>query len=599
MAVDEDEVRSAAAELLDAGAHEPLDAMRHSASHVMAAAVLELFPEAKLGIGPAIRDGFYYDFDLPRPLTPADLEAIEERMRAQVAADHPFERYEQDRPTALAELEAAGQPYKVEIVRDLSAEDGQVISFYRHGAFTDLCRGPHVASTRKLGPFKLLNTAGAYWRGDETRPMLQRIYGTVWDTQADLDQHLWRLDEARKRDHRKLGRDLDLFSFHPESPAAPFWHPKGMALWRALEEWSWEVRRSGGFDEVRTPAVVRKELWETSGHWELYQDNMFVLDDSDHPSGLKPMNCPESMLIYKTQLRSYRDLPMRLADYSWLFRRERTGALAGMFRVRQLTQDDSHVLCRDDQVIDEVNLALTLVRRQYAPFGFEPRFKLATRPPKKLGTDEFWDAAEGKLAEALKSGEVPYEIDAGGGAFYAPKIDVFLDDALGREWQMATIQLDYQLPQRFDLEYRTADGGFERPAVLHYAIYGSFERWIGVITEHFAGAFPAWLAPVQAVVIPIADRHVAYAEEVRIALEAAGIRAGVDDRAERMQAKVRDAQQQQVPVMLVVGDRDAEARAVSPRLRTGEERQGVPLAEFVADLSSRIAARELWPIAAP
>jgi len=599
MAVDEDEVRSAAAELLDAGAHDPLDAMRHSASHVMAAAVLELFPKARLGIGPAIRDGFYYDFDLPRPLTPIDLEAIEERMKAQVAADHAFERYEQDRPTALAELEAAGQPYKVEIVRDLSAEDGQVISFYRHGAFTDLCRGPHVASTRKLGPFKLLNTAGAYWRGDETRPMLQRIYGTVWDTQADLDQHLWRLDEARKRDHRKLGRDLDLFSFHPESPAAPFWHPKGMALWRALEEWSWEVRRSGGFDEVRTPAVVRKELWETSGHWELYQDNMFVLDDSDHPSGLKPMNCPESMLIYKTQLRSYRDLPMRLADYSWLFRRERTGALAGMFRVRQLTQDDSHVLCRDDQVIDEVNLALTLVRRQYAPFGFEPRFKLATRPPKKLGTDEFWDAAEGKLAEALKSGEVPYEIDAGGGAFYAPKIDVFLDDALGREWQMATIQLDYQLPQRFDLEYRTADGGFERPAVLHYAIYGSFERWIGVITEHFAGAFPAWLAPVQAVVIPIADRHVAYAEEVRTALEAAGIRAGVDDRAERMQAKVRDAQQQQVPVMLVVGDRDAEARAVSPRLRTGEERQGVPLAEFVADLSSRIAARELWPIAAP
>lgn len=597
MALDGDEVRSAAAELLDAGAHEPLDAMRHSASHVMAAAVVELFPEARLGIGPAIRDGFYYDFDLPRPLTPTDLEAIEERMAAQVKADLPFERYEQDRATALTELEAASQPYKVEIIRDLSAEDGKVISFYRHGAFTDLCRGPHVASTGKIGPFKLLNTAGAYWRGDETRPMLQRIYGTVWETQADLDQHLWRLEEARKRDHRKLGRDLDLFSFHPESPAAPFWHPKGMALWRALEEWSWEVRRDGGFDEVRTPAVVRKELWETSGHWELYQDNMFVLDDSDHQSALKPMNCPESMLIYKTQLRSYRDLPMRLADYSWLFRRERTGALAGMFRVRQLTQDDAHVLCRDDQVIDEVNLALTLVRRQYAPFGFEPRFKLATRPPKKLGTDEFWDAAEGKLTDALKAADTPYEIDEGGGAFYAPKIDVFLDDALGREWQMATIQLDYQLPQRFDLEYRTADGGFERPAVIHYAIYGSFERWIGVITEHFAGAFPAWLAPVQVVVIPIADRHVAYAEEVRAALDTAKIRAEVDDRAERMQAKVRDAQQQQVPVMLVVGDRDQEARAVSPRLRTGEERQGVPLDEFVADLAGRLQRRELWPMA--
>jgi threonyl-tRNA synthetase len=597
VALDGDEVRSAAAELLDAGAHDPLDAMRHSASHVMAAAVLELFPEARLGIGPAIRDGFYYDFDLPRPLTPADLESIEERMAAQIKADLPFERYEQDRATALAELEAATQPYKVEIIRDLSAEDGQVISFYRHGSFTDLCRGPHVASTGKIGPFKLLNTAGAYWRGDETRPMLQRIYGTVWESQADLDQHLWRLEEARKRDHRKLGRDLDLFSFHPESPAAPFWHPKGMALWRALEEWSWEVRRDGGFDEVRTPAVVRKELWETSGHWELYQDNMFVLDDSDHQSGLKPMNCPESMLIYKTQLRSYRDLPMRLADYSWLFRRERTGALAGMFRVRQLTQDDAHVLCRDDQVIDEVNLALTLVRRQYAPFGFEPRFKLATRPLKKLGTDEFWDAAEGKLTEALKAADTPYEVDPGGGAFYAPKIDVFLDDALGREWQMATIQLDYQLPQRFDLEYRTAEGGFERPAVIHYAIYGSFERWIGVITEHFAGAFPVWLAPVQAVVIPIADRHVAYAEEVREALSAARIRVEVDDRAERMQAKVRDAQNQQVPVMLVVGDRDQEARAVSPRLRTGDERQGVPLDEFVTDLAGRVQRRELWPMA--
>jgi len=595
VALDGDEVRSAASELLDAGAHAPLDAMRHSAAHVMAAAVLEVFPGAKLGIGPAIRDGFYYDFDLPRPLTPADLETIEERMRAQVAADHPFERFEEDRSAATARLEAAGQPYKVEIIRDLSDADGAVISFYQHGPFMDLCRGPHVASTGKLGPFKLLSTAGAYWRGDETRPMLQRIYGTVWETQADLDQHLWRLEEAKKRDHRKLGRDLDLFSFHPESPAAPFWHPKGMALWRELEKWSWQVRQDGGFDEVRTPAVVRKELWETSGHWALYQDNMFTLDDSDHLSGLKPMNCPESMLIYKTQLRSYRDLPMRLADYSWLFRRERTGALAGMFRVRQLTQDDSHVLCRDDQVIDEVNLALTLIRRQYEPFGFEPRFKLATRPEKKLGTDEFWDMAEGKLKDALKAAGTPYELDPGGGAFYAPKIDVFLDDALGREWQMATVQADYQLPQRFDLEYRTAEGGFERPVVIHYAIYGSFERWIGVITEHFAGAFPAWLAPVQAVVIPIADRHVEYANEVRAALAGAGLRATVDDRSERMQAKVRDAQGQQVPVMLVVGDRDAEARAVSPRLRTGEQSQGVPLDEFVTDLAGRVQRRELWP----
>jgi threonyl-tRNA synthetase len=324
---------------------------------------------------------------------------------------------------------------------------------------------------------------------------------------------------------------------------------------------------------------------------------MFVLEDGEHTSGLKPMNCPESMLIFKTQLRSYRDLPMRLADYSWLFRNERTGALAGMFRVRQLTQDDSHVICRDDQVIDEVNLALSLVRRQYEPFGFAPHFKLATKPEKRLGTDEFWEMAEGKLAEALKGAGIAYAIDAGGGAFYAPKIDVFIHDAIGREWQMATIQLDYQLPQRFELEYRTADGGTIRPAVIHYAIYGSFERFIGTITEHYAGAFPAWLAPLQVMVVPIADRHVAYAGEVRDALVAVGIRAEVDDRAERMQAKLRDAQEQKIPVMLVLGDRDQEARAVSPRLRTGESAQGVPLAQFVAELRGRIESRELWPYA--
>ena len=595
MAIDEGEVRSAAEELLDASAHDHLDTMRHSTAHVMASAVLELFPEAKLGIGPAIHDGFYYDFDLPRALTPADLPAIEERMRAQVTANLPFERSEIGRDEAIAQEQAAGQDYKAEIIGELPP--GEVISFYRHGSFNDLCRGPHLASTGGIGPFKLLSSAAAYWRGDEKRPMLQRIYGTVWEAQEDLDQYLWRLEEAKKRDHRKLGRDLDLFSFHPESPAAPFWHPRGMALWRALEAWSLEVRREGGFVEVRTPALVRKELWETSGHWALYQDNMFVFGDADQQSGLKPMNCPESMLIFKTALRSYRDLPMRLADYSWLFRNELTGALAGMFRVRQLTQDDSHVICREDQVVDEVNLALRLVRRQFEPFGFQPRFKLATRPAKKLGTDEFWDMAEGQLAGALESGEIEYTIDPGGGAFYAPKIDVFIDDALGREWQMATIQIDYQLPQRFEMEYRAADGGTARPVVVHYAIYGSFERFIGVITEHFAGAFPAWLAPVQVMVIPIADRHVEYAQKVQSALREAGLRAEVDDRSERMQAKLRDAQEQKVPVMLVLGDRDQEAGAVSPRLRTGESTQGIGMATFIADLTGRVERRELWPYA--
>jgi threonyl-tRNA synthetase len=596
MTIDADEIAADAAAALSSGTEDHLAAMRHSAAHMMAAAVMELFPDARLGVGPAIKDGFYYDYDLPRPLTPADLEQIEAKMREQQAADLAFERsMDLPRAEAIAQLEAKGQPFKVEIVQDLPESDGPTVSFYRHGTFEDLCRGGHIGSTKELGAFKLLHTAGAYWRGDETRPMLQRIYGTAWDTQEELDRYLWRVEEAKKRDHRKLGRELDLFSFHPESPAAPFLHPKGMEIWHALEDWSREVRAGAGFHEVRTPSLVRKELWETSGHWANYQDNMFVLDDYDHVSGLKPMNCPEEILIYRTRGRSYRDLPMRFSDYSVLFRKERTGVLAGMFRVRQLTQDDSHVFCRDDQVDDELRLALSLVRQQYAPFGFEPRARLATRPEKRIGSDEFWERAEQRLRERLEEDGMAFALDEGGGAFYGPKIDIFIEDALGREWQMATIQADYQLPQRFDLEYRAADGGFERPVIVHYAIYGSFERFIGIITEEYAGAFPLWLAPVQVMVVPIADRHLDYAESVRKALADAGLRAEVDARSERMQAKLREAQEQKVPVMVVVGDRDAEAGAVSPRLRTGEASQGVPLADFIADLVARSATRELWP----
>jgi threonyl-tRNA synthetase len=596
MALDADEIAQDTGAALASGTEDRLAAMRHSAAHMMAAAVLQVFPEAKLGIGPAIKDGFYYDFDLPRPLTPADLEQIEAKMREQQAADLRFERSRDlPRAEAIDLVRERNQPFKVEIIEDLPESEGPTVSFYRHGDFEDLCRGGHLETTAGLGAFKLLNTAGAYWRGDETRPMLQRIYGTAWDTQEELDRHLWRIEEARKRDHRRLGRELDLFTFHPESPAAPFLHPRGMAVWRALEEWSRQVRRDAGFHEVRTPSLVRKELWETSGHWNNYQDNMFVLDDYDHVSGLKPMNCPEEILIYKTRAHSYRELPIRFADYSVLFRKERTGVLAGMFRVRQLTQDDSHVFCRDDQVDDELRLALTLVRRQYEPFGFQPRAKLATRPDKRIGSDEFWQQAEDRLRSVLDADGMAYGDDPGGGAFYGPKIDVFIEDALGREWQMATIQADYQLPQRFDLEYRAADGGFERPVIVHYAIYGSFERFIGIITEEYAGAFPLWLAPVQVMVVPIADRHLDYAEQVRTTLAGAGLRAEVDTRSERMQAKLREAQEQKVPVMVVVGDRDAEAGAVSPRLRTGESSQGVPLDEFVADLVTRNAARELWP----
>ena len=589
--------RGSVEELLDASAGDPLDPMRHSAAHVMAEAVMDLFPGTKLGIGPAIADGFYYDFELPRALTPDDLAAIEARMAASVAADHAFVRHELPPEEGRAFFVERGQPYKVEILDDLGVAARAAgrpmppVTTYEHGPFIDLCRGPHVASTGRIGPFRLLSVAGAYWRGDEKRPMLQRIYGTVWATQEELERYLWRREEAKKRDHRKLGRDLDLFSFHAESPAAPFWHPRGMALWRALEAWSRQVRLEGGFVEVRTPAVVRKELWETSGHWALYRENMFVFEDGDHLSGLKPMNCPESMLIFRTQVRSYRDLPMRLADYSWLFRNERTGALAGMLRVRQLTQDDSHVICRDDQVIEEVNLALRLVRRQYGPFGFEPRFKLATRPEKKLGTDEFWEMAEGKLAEALHGAGIAYAVDSGGGAFYAPKIDVFVEDALGREWQMATIQLDYQLPQRFELEYRAAAGGVERPVVIHYAIYGSFERFIGILTEHFAGAFPFWCAPVQAVVVPIADRHLDAAGELAGVLRARGLRVEVDNSSNRMQNKIRLAQEQKVPYMLVFGDREAEARTASPRTRGGEQQPAVGWEELAERLAEEAAAR--------
>jgi len=570
--------------------------------------VLEMFPgQARIAIGPPIEDGFYYDFDLPRSLTPEDLEAVEKRMGEIVAGNHTFVRREVSADEARAQFK--DQPYKIELIDGLerggrdeygnAVAEKPVISFYTHDTFTDLCRGPHVEHTGQINPtaFKLMSIAGAYWRGDEHNPMLQRIYGTAWDTAEELDRHLWRLEEARKRDHRKLGRELDLFTFHPESPAAPFWHPRGMAIWRALEDWSREVRREGGFAEVRTPSLVRRELWETSGHWANYQDNMFVLDDYDHVSGLKPMNCPEEILIYRTRARSYRDLPMRFSDYSVLFRKERTGVLAGMFRVRQLTQDDSHVFCRDDQVDDELRLALSLVRKQYAPFGFEPHAKLATRPETRIGSDEFWERAEQRLLDRLAEDGMAYTLDPGGGAFYGPKIDIFIDDALGREWQMATIQADYQLPQRFDLEYRAADGGFERPVIIHYAIYGSFERFIGIILEEYAGAFPLWLAPLQVAIVPIADRHLEYAERVRDALAAAGLRAEVDARSERMQAKLREAQEQKVPVMVVVGDRDQEAGAVSPRLRTGESEQGVPLDEFVADLVARNASRELWPVA--
>jgi threonyl-tRNA synthetase len=566
--------RGSVDELLDAGAHDEIDAMRHSTAHVMAEAVLELFPGAKLGIGPAIADGFYYDFQLARPLTPADLEAIEERMRLSVAADHPFVRKELVFDDARTVEEGQGQAFKVEILDDLAAKaraagtQPPVASFYEHGPFSDLCKGPHVASTGRIGPFKLLSVAGAYWRGDEKRPMLQRIYGTVWPNQEDLDAFLWRRAEAKKRDHRKLGVQLDLFSFHDVAPGSAFWHPRGQLIWRTLEGAMRELQGRRGYQEVSTPILVHKKLWEQSGHWGHYDDNMFRVEVEDQTFSLKPMNCPESTFIYRSRVRSYRDLPIRYAEYGRLHRNERSGTLSGLTRVRQFIQDDAHVYVRPDQLADEIEAMLGEVREAYSWVGLTPRFAFATKPDKAIGDPALWERAEALIKDALERSKVEYVVKPKDGTFYAPKIDIYIDDALGREWQMATIQADLtMLPERFDLTYIDEAGRPQRPIAIHRAIYGSLERFIGILIEHFAGALPLWLAPVQAVVIPIADRHVDGAAELAALLVGRGVRAEVDASDNRMQNKIRLAQEQKVPYMLVLGDREIEARSATVRER--------------------------------
>ena len=507
--------RGSADELLDAGAHSDLDAMRHSAAHVMAEAVLDLFPGTQLGIGPAIADGFYYDFKLPRQLTPEDLPAIEARMAASVAADHPFVRRELSPAEGRALFVERDQPFKVEILDDLAAKakaEGTPmppVSLYEHGPFSDLCKGPHVASTGRIGPFKLLALAGAYWRGDEKRPMLQRIYGTVWENAEDLERYLWRRAEAKKRDHRRLGVQLDLYSFHDVSPGSAFWHPKGQMIWRTLEGAMRELQTRRGYQEISTPILVDKKLWQQSGHWDLYDVNMFKLESEGHEFALKPMNCPESTFIYRSKVRSYRDLPLRFNEYGRLHRNERSGTLSGLTRVRQFIQDDAHIYVRPDQLADELEALLGEVREAYSWVGLTPRFAFATKPDKAIGDPALWERAEALIKTALDKAGGDYMVKPKDGTFYAPKIDIYIDDALGREWQMATIQVDLtMLPERFDLTYIDEAGQPQRPIAIHRAIYGSLERFIGILVEHFAGAFPLWLAPVQAVVIPIADRHI-------------------------------------------------------------------------------------------
>jgi threonyl-tRNA synthetase len=565
-------------ELLDADAHDPLDPMRHSAAHVMAEAVMDLFPDAKLGIGPAIEGGFYYDFDLARPLTPEDLGAIEARMAASVAADHPFERQEWDPEAGRAMLAAAGQTYKVEILDDLraaaAAQGGPppTVSTYRHGPFVDLCRGPHVASTGAIGPFKLLSVAGAYWRGREDRPMLQRIYGTVWATQDELDLYLWRREEARRRDHRRLGVALDLFSFHDVAPGSAFWHPRGWTLYQTLRDAMRGLQDRRGYQEVYTPPLVHQRLWERSGHWEHYRENMFRFEAEGQTFSLKPMNCPESTFIYRSRVRSYRELPLRLAEYGVLHRNELSGVLSGLTRVRHFVTDDAHIFVRPEQIGAEIEALMGEIREAYGWFGLEPRLTFGTRPDKALGDPVVWAETEALMREELQRSGLAYREKPGDGAFYAPKIDIQIEDALGREWQTATIQVDrVMLPERFDLWYVDEDGRQQRPVAIHRAIYGSLERFIGILVEHFAGAFPFWCAPVQAIVVPIADRHNEAARDLAGLLRARGLRVEVDDSGNRMQNKIRLAQEQKVPYMLVLGDREVEARTAAPRTRAGEQ----------------------------
>jgi len=579
--------------------------IRHSAAHVMAQAVLEMFPEGKIAIGPPIEDGFYYDFDLPRPLTPEDLEAIERRMREIISGDYEFVRTELSADGARELF--ADQDYKLELIEGLqkgldeygmSEVEKPVITTYRHDAFEDLCRGPHVERTGQLNPnaIRLMQVSGAYWRGDEHKPMLQRIYGTAWETAQELKEYLDRLAEAEKRDHRRLGAQLDLFSVQPEQLGGGLvlWHPKGGLIRHTAEEFCMAEHLAHGYDLVYSPHIGKSTLWETSGHLEFFAENMYAPMDIDGQEYyLKPMNCPFHILMYKNSLRSYRDLPLRLAEWGTVYRYERGGVLHGLLRVRGFTQDDAHHFCRGDQMPEEIDFTLNFCLHILRSFGFtEFNAYLSTRPEgKAAGEPALWHDAEVALEAALKRANIPYEIDEGGGAFYGPKIDLKIKDAIGREWQLSTIQFDFNLPERFDLTYIGEDGQEHRPYMIHRALLGSMERFFGVLIEHFGGAFPVWLAPVQAVIIPIADRHVAYAEEIATRLKEAGLRVEVDNSSDRMGNKIRKAQEQKIPYMLVVGDKELEAKSVAVRLRSNENLGPKPVDEFITLANEAIAEK--------
>lgn len=553
--------------------------MRHSTAHLMAEAVQEIFPEAKFGIGPAIANGFYYDFDLPRPLTPDDLKEIEKRMIKHKNKNEVFVRQEISREEAMEIFK--DNPYKLELIANFP--DDETISTYQQGDFLDLCRGPHVESTKEIGPFKLQSVAGAYWRGDENRPMLQRIYGTAWNTKEELNDYLQRLEEAAKRDHRKLGRDLDLFSISEEiGPGLILWQPKGAMIRYLVERFEQEEQLKRGYDLVYTPHIASEKIYKTSGHLETYAENMYSpmsIEEVDYY--LKPMNCPGHIMIYKHNVHSYRELPIRLAELGTVYRYERSGTLHGMLRVRGFTQDDSHIFCTHDQVVDEVAGVIDLATHMADVFGYGFEAYLCTRPEKAIGSEEIWDEATEKLRIALESRNINYKLDAGEGAFYGPKIDIKWLDALGREWTGPTIQVDFNLPERFDVNYIGEDGERHRAAMIHRTLLGSMERFVGGLVEHYAGAFPAWLAPVQASIIPITDDQVEFAKQVEQRLKDAGIRAELSSGSGRMQAKIRQAQLQKIPYMLVIGAREAEADSVAVRLRSGDDLGAKTVQEFV------------------
>ncbi|MCH7521167.1 MAG: threonine--tRNA ligase [Candidatus Marinimicrobia bacterium] len=570
------------------------EVLLHSTAHLLAQAVKQLYPEAKLAVGPALEERFYYDIDLDRPITDEMLAEIEEEMRRIAAADYPVERQELTRAEALKIFTDLGEDYKLEIIADIDGNDN--ISAYRQNNFVDLCRGPHVPSTGKIKHFKLLSTSGAYWRGDERNKMLQRIYGTSWGDKKSLKDYLYRQEEAKRRDHRKLGQELDLFSFHPMAPASPFFHPKGAAIYLALETYIRSLYGKYGYDEVITPQIFDVELWKQSGHWDHYRENLFLIpqgEDEDKWMGVKPMNCPGHAIIYASQLRSYRDLPIRYADFGRLHRYEKTGVLSGLTRVRSFAIDDAHIFCTPEQIGTEIRSLFDMIQEVYEVFGFEDvEILLSTRPENFMGDAELWDKAEAILAENLTAAGIEFEVDPGEGAFYGPKIDFDFRDALKRKWQLTTIQLDFSLPERFGLKYIDARSSEQRPVVIHRAILGSIERFIGVYLEHTGGDLPLWLSPVQVIVLPISEKSREYGLRVGAQLKAAGLRTQVDARDEKVGAKIRQAELQKIPVMLVVGEREAEAGTVSLRRRKLGDEGIVALNDLVTRLLREIENKE-------